>query len=252
MPGTPATSPNLGIARYANADSVDFAGQVNAITDRLDIIVQRAGTYAARPAASATLNGLRYWATDKWMEFQMIAGAWELLRAEPQPWSSATLPTSPVEGQRITFDAGSGVRWVFRYNSSSTYWDCEGGTELVADVVGPNAVASTTFAAIPGGPTLTVPLIGDWLIDLAVEINPLSAVAIVSYAVGATAASEADRVGGGTSVTGGWDGSVARPSRVKAIATAGTVLTMHAHGSGTAVSISYYNRVLTAMPRRVK
>lgn len=41
MPATPATTPRLGLARYDNnVDPADFATQVNAISDRLDLIVQ--------------------------------------------------------------------------------------------------------------------------------------------------------------------------------------------------------------------
>jgi microcystin-dependent protein len=36
MPATPATSPRLGAPRFANGDAVDFAGQVNSITDAVD------------------------------------------------------------------------------------------------------------------------------------------------------------------------------------------------------------------------
>lgn len=40
MPGTPATTPNFGLPRYDNAvDDANFAGQVNAITDALDTIL---------------------------------------------------------------------------------------------------------------------------------------------------------------------------------------------------------------------
>ena len=33
MPGTPATSPNLGIPGYTDTDVVSFSAQVNAISD---------------------------------------------------------------------------------------------------------------------------------------------------------------------------------------------------------------------------
>jgi microcystin-dependent protein len=36
MPGSPATTPNLGLPRYSNSDVVDFADQINAIVDLID------------------------------------------------------------------------------------------------------------------------------------------------------------------------------------------------------------------------
>lgn len=64
MPGTPATSPRHGAPRYANTDTSDFAGQVNAVTDRFDITAARfdEGLAAARPAPA--IAGRYYWATD--------------------------------------------------------------------------------------------------------------------------------------------------------------------------------------------
>jgi len=52
MPGTPATSPRLGIARYGD-DPTDFDGHLNAITDGLDSKIGRfeSGPISARPAA---------------------------------------------------------------------------------------------------------------------------------------------------------------------------------------------------------
>ena len=36
MPGTPATTTNFAIPRYANSDAANFASQVNAVSDKID------------------------------------------------------------------------------------------------------------------------------------------------------------------------------------------------------------------------
>ena len=88
MPGTPATTPNLGLPRYANTDPCDFAADVNAISDKLDDLIDQrghtsiSGSQSTTSASYVTLatpdqvtgivlptNGLirvRYWAT--WQE----------------------------------------------------------------------------------------------------------------------------------------------------------------------------------------
>ena len=79
MPGTPATTSRLAIPRYANADNVDFAGQVNAISDMIDSKVARLSDYiidlmANRPAASIAKR--RFYATDLGLEFIDTGTAW--------------------------------------------------------------------------------------------------------------------------------------------------------------------------------
>jgi hypothetical protein len=67
LPGSPATSTRYGAPRYANADAVDFAGQVNGVTDTFDSASARfvQGTIALRPAATSTPHRTFYFATDR-------------------------------------------------------------------------------------------------------------------------------------------------------------------------------------------
>jgi hypothetical protein len=65
------------------------------------------------------------------MEWVCIAGAWQLTRADAIG-AAGTLPASPIDGQRITWtmtdDTGI-VRWVLRYSTATSTWECEGGSE---------------------------------------------------------------------------------------------------------------------------
>ena len=49
MPGTPATSPRLGIPRYANTDAADFATDVNAVVDAVDASIALVTTLPGSP-----------------------------------------------------------------------------------------------------------------------------------------------------------------------------------------------------------
>src|SRR4051794_26179942 len=98
MPGTPPTTSRFGLPRYSNADPADFATDINAVTDRIsDVVGTIADLYAARPPAAASLNDLRFFATDKWMEWQCIAGAWVLVSVGAPEVSA--LPTSAIDQQ---------------------------------------------------------------------------------------------------------------------------------------------------------
>lgn len=79
MPGTPATTARLILPRYANTDTSDFAGQVNAVSDQLDAMVPRfeSGLATARPAAGIA-NRL-YWSTDTGVIERDTGSAWASL-----------------------------------------------------------------------------------------------------------------------------------------------------------------------------
>lgn len=86
-----------------------------------------------------------------------------------------SLPTSPDDGQELRFlaDATNGVIWNLRYRaaSASTYkWEFIGGQRLRALNSGAHLNFSTTgvgtYAAVTNGPTLAVPLAGDYAFNL--------------------------------------------------------------------------------------
>lgn len=84
----------------------------------------------------------------------------------------SALPGSPVNGQEIYFQtaamAAAGVVWHLRYRSAATgsyKWEFVGGREIVssAGASGTFTTANTsTFTSWTNGPSLTVPLAGDY------------------------------------------------------------------------------------------
>lgn len=169
MPGTPATSPRFGAPRIGSSDDFDIVTDLNAVTDTFDLKAQLAdlnGTYAARPAASSALNGVRYYATDKGTEYQCISAAWVLIGARAVV--SATKPTSPVDGQRWAYIAEDGVRWEFVWrdaSAGSNKWEAvSSGTPVVKEIASLTQLAGGPTAVT--GATYTVPFTGDWLVAI--------------------------------------------------------------------------------------
>lgn len=76
MPGTPATTPKLGLPRYSNNDVADFGGQVNAVSDRLDLAAagDSQGPLASRPAAGQI--GRYYFSTNTNQLFRDTGTTW--------------------------------------------------------------------------------------------------------------------------------------------------------------------------------
>jgi hypothetical protein len=78
MPGSPATTPRLGIPRYSGADAANFPTDWNAGVDQIDLVTAgfSSGVFASRPVASSTLNGNYYWATDTDVLYLCVEAAW--------------------------------------------------------------------------------------------------------------------------------------------------------------------------------
>jgi hypothetical protein len=163
------------------------------------------------------------------------------------------LPTSPVDGQEVYYvaDSTNGVLWHLRYNaaSSSAYkWEVVGSTALLSEVATAEAVSSATYVNLATvGPTVTLPLAGDYVIEHGTEFDTSTSniFAAQSYAIGATAAVDADFVElqastGGTRVFG------SRRQRRNALAA--TTLQAKYRTSG---SVTFSKRWLNATPVRV-
>jgi hypothetical protein len=99
-----------------------------------------------------------------------VTGAmWIDTDATPPAWAAqiplvTSLPASPIDGQEIYYlaDATNGIIWHLRYraSSSSAYkWEFVGGSSLLAETAA-DAGLTTTIAVI--GPSLTLPLAGNY------------------------------------------------------------------------------------------
>jgi hypothetical protein len=168
------------------------------------------------------MPALKYWDGAAW---QQLAGGGGLVFEQPgdpgaQPVGSiwidtdevppayvspplvTSLPGSPFDGQEVNYlaDAANGVVWNLRYRagSASAYkWEFLGGAALYSQVINGETSASTTFVNLATvGPQITVPLAGDYDIQHGARAygsqNQISV--IMSYSIGATAASANDVV----------------------------------------------------------
>jgi hypothetical protein len=124
----PATA-KLALPYPATTDTADVPRDIKALADRLDIV-----------ASGAIVS---------------------------------SLPASPADGQEAYYlaDATNGIVWHLRYRTAAAgayKWEVVGGPPLVSQTVIGAQVNTTsgTPVALTGGPSLTVPLAGDYDIDM--------------------------------------------------------------------------------------
>jgi hypothetical protein len=105
MPGTPATSPRFGAARYSTADPATIAAYLNAMVDTFDskaALWLAPGTFAARPAANAVPAEALYFATDRLTLYRNRAQtAWDPLTVEDGAVTASKLAANSVGNAAI-------------------------------------------------------------------------------------------------------------------------------------------------------
>lgn len=210
------------------------------------------GTYAARPAASVALNGQRYIATDKYMEWECISASWVLVSVTAPEVNS--LPASPIDQQECIYvvDATNGIKWHLKYRSASASaykWEYIGGAPLISEVLSSESTASGTYVNLTTtGPSVALPLAGDYIVEAGCFAkNTVSGQELyMSYAIGGTGASDADRVA--TSSPSINRESTAYRKMKKTGLTAVTLTAKYRTGGGTA---TFEFRWMTATPIRV-
>jgi len=117
--------------------------------------------------------------------------------------TGSSLGTGSFDGQLAYYlaDGTNGVVWTFRYRSGSasgSKWEFVGGPGLYALVDAAESTVSTSYTNLTTtGPSVTVPLAGDYDVEVGALISHPTAAAytgFMSYAIGATAASDANSV----------------------------------------------------------
>jgi|GEM_PF-5745902 hypothetical protein len=116
------------------------------------------------------------------------------------------LPANPVDGQEVYFlaDATNGVIWRLRYrayqadgttpNPSTFKWEVVGGAPLLSatdTTIRQLPAGTTTYTALTGALSITVPLAGDYDVTIMGDMNLQTAgaiAAILSYFVGGVTA----------------------------------------------------------------
>lgn len=166
--------------------------------------------YNNRPPASAALNGVRFFATDKAMEWQCVGGAWVLINASAI--ETYSLPANPIDQQRccLVLDAVSGIKVTLRYrnyqsdgvtvNPSAYKWEPEGAPpplEGWTSNIWTGGVTNPSYVLLT--PTITVPYAGDWDIEVFSEqmgVDPAAggSTGWLSYKIGVAAPSDTDAV----------------------------------------------------------
>lgn len=161
-------------------------------------------------------------------------------------------------GRRIIYQTAAmkalGLAYGLMWDGPATYpWLVLEGRPLLDDVAAADTTTSAVYGALAGGsagPTLTLPLAGEWDVVIGAEME--SSIAgfgpRMSYKIGATAADDADHVVSSAGIANAPQ-AVARPRR-KTIVAAATVLLAQYRVGGGATAIAR-NRWMHAMPVRV-
>lgn len=95
--------------------------------------------------------------------------SWEASRTpEPKPSLVSALPSEPTDGQEVYFQSTAmgekGVVWHLRFRTASLEhkWEFVGGAALYAATAAVVGTESATYVALTGGPSITLPLAGDY------------------------------------------------------------------------------------------
>jgi len=172
------------------------------------------------------------------------------------------LPTSPYDGMEVVYlaDATNGIAWNLKYRaaSASAYkWEFIGGMPLEAliEAAGTRTVANAFGDLGSGaGPTITVPLGGDYVVDVHAVANAIGAAAGNLYAVGPS------KNGAAPAAPNGWAQwitpganyimSMVDIAEQFLAMTAGDTLRPMYYAQASTTS-QFQNRRITAVPRRV-
>lgn len=171
----------------------------------------------------------------------------------------SALPGSPGDGEEIRFQtaamAADGIVWTLRYRagSASTYkWEFVGGAPLAAEVEGTGARTSAVYGDCSDvvGPAVTPPLAGEYLVEIEMQQVPNAAQGggWMSYAIGASAAVDADNVRG-WAFAANFDTMQGR--RKKKTLTAGQALVAKYAMQAPSTSTTFGRRRLAVQPVRV-
>lgn len=164
-----------------------------------------------------------------------------------------SLPGSPVDGQEVYYvaDATNGVLWHLRYNAAggSYKWEFVGGAGLQSGPSGFMTRTTTVEAALTSGPTIVLPLKGEYHVYL--EVSVVSG-AVGAYTGNARFGRNGSNFGVAAFVSGSVSGTGGRTSMqaLASTSTAGDTLNILVTNS-TTINTQYGDGVLRAVPVRV-
>lgn len=167
------------------------------------------------------------------------------------------LPSNPQFGDVVTYiaDATNGVAWSLQYDGSGSYpWKFVGGPPLfdLVSATGQTTTSSSYTALATAGPTLTLPLAGDYDVNISAQTASTAAAhyaGFSSYDVGATAANDAWAVMFGVNYGPGYGSNADRTYRHTGLAASTSLVAKYR--TPQSVQVYFNERILTATPVRV-
>lgn len=174
----------------------------------------------------------------------------------------STLPSSPVDGQEVFYQASgtmatNGVVWHLRYDASSASaykWEYVGGPPISAYVATDQtrAIGTGYGALATAGPSVTLPLAGDYYVSLSAYFRngASDGAAYFSYQIGASAASDSDALFGESAGTANSPSVTSQFTLLKTALTAVT-LTAQYKATGSSSSATFSRRSMIVTPVRV-
>lgn len=170
--------------------------------------------------------------------------------------SGSSLPGSPSDGDVYAYNADTtnGVKWMFQYRSagaSGKKWEFIGGAPLVVSDGDLRTLTNqTTYANLPTDPmSVTLPaLAGDYDIEIQADLysGTNGYAAVLSYAVGGTAANDAWAISESNTIT---SVSAAKRTRHTGLSSAASIAEKgRSSGSNSA---TFLNRRILIWPVRV-
>lgn len=213
-------------------------------------------TSTTRPANPAT--GQVIYETDKSRTLVWSGTAWIPVGENVV----TSLPSSPLDGEVIRYvaDATNGIVWTFKYRSasSSSYkWEFVGGDPLVSTAAATVTSVALTTEGKTGGPSVTVPFAGDYMVDCGATMNSANSGNLAGFYVKGTG--DADQ--SWTSMTCNYHSATGSAQTtygtscsayvLKTGQSASQVIEMRYAGSNTGSTNIFYNRYMKVTPVRV-
>lgn len=162
---------------------------------------------------------------------------------------ATALPTAPLAGQEVYLQTAAmaaltvPLKWLLRFDGSK--WLPVSCPPLIAEVATSETTANTTYAALAtAGPVVTVPVLGDYDVEIGATMVNATNNPFMSYDIGGTGAVDADSFIGGTGFAAG------NRVRRKAAIPASTALTAKYRNNG-ATTGTFRERWMRVSPVRL-
>lgn len=182
--------------------------------------------------------------------------AWNGSAWAPAAGSGASLvtalPGSPTDGQEVIYTdslTAPTYQWHLKYVSAkaSNKWIFVGGAPIVSEVATSEATNSSTYVALTtAGPSIAVPVAGDYIVSHGFMTGTSNRGHQMSYDIGGTGAVDADRVNGGANNVG--DEQTFMRAKKKTGLTAVTLTAKYKCDSGPTDTATFQHRWMQLVP----